>query len=255
MDPGLTNWFASVLVVGLRVAGVLSFAPFLGSLSIPARIKAGGAVALTALLVPVVGPQPLPPSSAQVVLLVVHETMVGALLGLTVQFVFEGAQFAGQLAGLQMGLSLETLIDPQTLADTPVMAILFQTVALLIFLAYDVHYWILQALVDSFRLLPPAPALFPRPAALHLLALSNAFWVLGVEMAGPVIVATLGADLALSFLTRLSPPFSALFVGLAAKNLLGYAVLLLVAGLWPTLLHRFFLQALRDALHLFGKAF
>src|SRR5579884_1645476 len=189
----LETWVFSLLAVGLRVAGLLSFAPFLGSASIPARIRAGLAAALTAVLVPVVRLQPVPLTPSRLVLLVVHETVVGALLGLVVQFVFDGVELAGQMAGLQMGFSLETLIDPQTLADTPVLAVLFQLAAVLIFLALDV---------------------------------------------------------VLSFLTRLSPQLSALFLGLAVKNLLGYAVLVATVGLWPAVLERAFARSLAAAVHL-----
>jgi flagellar biosynthetic protein FliR len=248
--PTLETWVFSLLAVGLRVAGLLSFAPFLGSASIPARIRAGLAAALTAVLVPVVRLQPVPLTPSRLVLLVVHETVVGALLGLVVQFVFDGVELAGQMAGLQMGFSLETLIDPQTLADTPVLAVLFQLAAVLIFLALDVHLWVLRAVVDSFHLLPPEPVLLSRAAAGELLRLSAGLWVIGVEMAAPVLLATLAADVVLSFLTRLSPQLSALFLGLAVKNLLGYAVLVATVGLWPAVLERAFARSLAAAVHL-----
>jgi flagellar biosynthetic protein FliR len=252
--PTLATWWFTLLAVGLRVAGLLSFAPFLGSASVPARIRAGLAAALTAVLVPVVRLQPVPLTPSSLVLLVVHETVVGAVLGLVVQFVFDGVELAGQMAGLQMGFSLETLIDPQTLADTPVLAVLFQLIAVLLFLAFDVHQWVLRALVDSFHLLPAAATLPSRAAAGELLRLSTGLWVIGLEIAAPVVLATLAADIVLSFLTRLSPQLSALFLGLAVKNLLGYAVLVAAAGLWPLVLGRAFARSLAAAAHLLRMA-
>ena len=69
---------------------------------------------------------------------------------------------AGQILGVQMGYSLATLFDPQTQADTPVLAEFHRLAALLIFLQLDVHHWLLRALVRSFAYLPAgaAPATF-----------------------------------------------------------------------------------------------
>ena len=52
----------------------------------------------------------------------VGEAVIGLLLGLTLQFVFEAAQFAGQIVGMQMGFSLVNILDPQTQVDTPVLS-------------------------------------------------------------------------------------------------------------------------------------
>ena len=50
-----------------------------------------------------------------------EKLVIGLLLGLTLQFVFEAAQFAGQIVGMQIGFSLVNILDPQTQVDTPVL--------------------------------------------------------------------------------------------------------------------------------------
>ena len=83
------------------------------------------------------------------------EVVTGLLLGLAVQFVMEGAQMAGHIMGVQAGYSLVTLLDPQTQADTPVLATFQQLLAVLIFLQLNVHHWLLRGLAASFAYLPP----------------------------------------------------------------------------------------------------
>ena len=65
----------------------------------------------------------------------VSEALVGLLIGLAVQFVFEAAQFAGQVMGMQVGFGLVNILDPNTQVDTPVLAVFSQTIVMLIFLA------------------------------------------------------------------------------------------------------------------------
>ena len=55
-------------------------------------------------------------------------------MGLAIQFVFEAAQFAGQVMGMQVGFGLVNILDPNTQVDTPVLAVFSQTVVMLIFL-------------------------------------------------------------------------------------------------------------------------
>ncbi len=83
-----------------------------------------------------------------------NELLIGIIVGLLLNFIFDAAQFAGQILGMQMGFSLATMIDPQSQADSAVLSVFYQTIVLLIFFALDVHHWVLRALVSSFYYLP-----------------------------------------------------------------------------------------------------
>ena len=169
MSPLLTHILAHALPIGVRVAGVLTFAPFFGNDALPARVKAGLVVVLTAMLYSVCPVPDLPWSVSGVLRLVLGEAAVGLLMGLSVQLVLEGAQIAGQLAGAQLGFSLAAIIDPLTNIETPVLATFYQTVALLIFLQLDVHHALLRAVVRSFAYFPAGSALVGLAAARGLL--------------------------------------------------------------------------------------
>src|ERR1700755_1874935 len=91
----------AALFVGARIAGMMIFPPFFGSDAIPLPVKAGATIALTALLYPVYGPQGLRVDTLGWLRVLAGEVLAGLLLGLVLQFVFEAAQFAGQVAGVQ----------------------------------------------------------------------------------------------------------------------------------------------------------
>src|SRR6476469_2858725 len=113
---------AAAVFVGARVAGLMVFCPFLGSNVIPSRLKAILVVLITALLYPLRGPLQLDLSSWQWTGVVLGEVVIGLLLGLTANLLIEAVMLAGQVLGVQMGYSLASLFDPQTQADTPVLA-------------------------------------------------------------------------------------------------------------------------------------
>jgi len=151
---------------------------------------------------------------------------------------------AGQILGVQMGYSMATLFDPTTQADTPVLAEFHRLAALLIFLQLDVHHWLLRAIANSFAYLPAgaAPATFG--AASGLLHATAGIFLAGVQIAAPGLVATLVADVALGFLGKASPQLPVLFIGLAVKNLLGLAMLVVVVAYWPHAFSQHFAESI-----------
>jgi flagellar biosynthetic protein FliR len=229
----LEQLLAAAVFIGARVSGLMVFCPFLGSDAIPIPLKASLTLLITALLYPLHAPMQLDLQSWQWVGVALSEVVIGLVLGLAANFMMEAPLMAGQLLGVQMGYSLATVFDPQTRADTPVLAEFHRLAALLIFLQLDVHHWLLRAIVSSFAYLPAgaAPATFA--AASGLLHAASGIFLAGLQIAAPGLVATLIADVALGFLGKASPQLPVLFVGLAVKNLLGLAVLVGVVAYWP----------------------
>jgi len=228
----LDQLIAAAVFVGARVSGLMVFCPFFGSDAIPAPLKAALTLLVTALLYPLRTPLQLSLQPWQWVAVALSEVVIGLVLGLAANFLMEAPLMAGQILGVQMGYSLATLFDPQTQADTPVLAEFHRLAALLIFLQLDVHHWLLRAVVRSFAYLPAGAALSSGVAA-GLLRAAAGIFLAGVQIAAPALVATLIADVALGFLGKASPQLPVLFIGLSVKNLLGLAMLLGVLAYWP----------------------
>ncbi len=229
----LEQLLAAAVFVGARVSGLMVFCPFLGSNAIPAPLKAALTLLVTALVYPLHAPLQLDLSSWQWVGVGLSEVMIGLVLGLAANFMMEAPMMAGQILGVQMGYSLATLFDPQTNADTPVLAEFHRLAAVLIFLELDVHHWLLRAVVKSFAYLPPGTASANFAATSGLLHAAGGIFLSGVQIAAPGLAATLVADVALGFLGKASPQLPVLFIGLAVKNLLGLAMLIAVVAYWP----------------------
>jgi flagellar biosynthetic protein FliR len=244
VPPLLEQILAHALPIGLRVGGMMTFAPFFGNTLVPARFKAVFTIVLTALLYTVCPVPAIALTASSWLRVVLSEAAVGLMMGLSVQIVFEGVQIAGQLAGVQLGFSLASIIDPLTNIDTPVLSTFHQMIALLIFLQLNVHHWILRALVKSFEYVPVSTATITPIAARELLRATGAMWLLGVQIAAPVLLATMLVDVTVAFLSKASPQLPALLIGISVKSLIGYAVLAASVALWPSLLEKQFTNAL-----------
>lgn len=240
----LETLVAAVMFAGVRIGGLMLFAPFLSSGSMPVQVKAGLTVALTALLYPVYGAARLGADALGWVQVFTGEVVVGLLLGLTLQFILEAAQMAGQILGVQAGFSLVTLFDPQTQADTPVIATFNQLVALLIFLQFNVHHWLLRGLAASFAYLPPGSVVLNLGVTTSLLRAAGAIWLVGLQIAAPVVVATMLIDVTLGFLAKASPQIPILFLGLSIKTVVALTILSGTLILWPRLFEHHFAAAI-----------
>jgi len=247
MDWNLENTVLGMAAVGIRISGLLLFAPFFGSDAVAPRIKIGLVVAITALLYPVCGPRGLELSLSGILRVVIGELLVGLLIGLSVQLVFEAAQFAGQLMGVQVGFSLVNILDPNTQVDTPVLSLFAQTMVLLIFLRFGMHRCLLRAIAASFAYLPPGATTLPGGVAHQLLLAGGAIWLTGVEIAAPLLITTLLTDLLLGFLGKASPQLPVLFLGLSVKRMAGLLVLAVALKYWPGIFEQQFNHAARSA--------
>jgi flagellar biosynthetic protein FliR len=246
MGAGLEAGIAQAGFVALRIGMLMVFAPFFGNTGIPARVKLGFTLALTALLYPVYAPRAFSFDGLNWCRVVTGEVMVGLLMGLSLNFVFEGALVAGQILGFQLGYSLVNVIDPQTQVETPVLAIFHQSMVLLLFLQLGVHRWLLRGLAASFEYLPPGVA-NPTPAVTEALwHAAGSMLVVAVQIAAPVLVATIVADVALGLVAKSSPQLPVLFLGLSVKHLLGLLLIASTLRYWPIMMERYFLRALAN---------
>ena len=244
IDIPLIQILGALLTIGVRLSALMLFAPFFGSAVIPARIKAVLVLALTFLLYPMVKSRlPVIPLE-QWPQMVFSELLVGLAVGIVTTLVFDAVQMAGQVLSVQMGYSLVTILDPNTQIESTVVATFHQTIAMLIFLRLDVHLWLLRAIGNSFEFLPPGQAHLSGSFTRGLLGAGASVIEIGVQIAAPVLSATLLADIVLGLLGKASPQLPLMLLGPAIKSLLGLCVLMAALKYWPEMFRALFLRSM-----------
>jgi flagellar biosynthesis protein FliR len=254
MEISITNIVTGLMLVGLRVSGLVMFAPFLGSNSIPVRIKAILVMAITALLYPVYAPNLPAVTVTNWVVLVITELVVGIALGFATNMAFEAAQMAGQVLSIQMGYSLVNILDPNTKVETTVVSMFHTTIVMLIFLRFDVHLWIVRAVAKSFAYLPPGSVHLTGTFTMALLHGMASVMSVGVQIAAPVIAATLVTDVVLGMLGKASPQMPLMLLGPAVKSIVGLLVLGTALRYWPSLFERYFKESIAFGEHVLHLA-
>lgn len=243
----LLTMITAFLTIGVRLSGLMLFAPFFGNVIIPPRVKVVLVIALTVLLFPAVeGRIAVQPVSGWP-MLALTEFLIGAGMGVATNLVFEAAQFCGEVLGIQMGYSLVNILDPQTQVQNTVVAVFYQSLVMLLFLRMDVHYWLLRAVGDSFLDFPPGDLHLGGRFTGEVVWIVGKIFALGIQIAAPVLAATLAADIVLGLLSKASPQMPVMILGPAVKSILGIVVLSATLRYWPDLFRRLFLDSITTA--------
>ncbi len=227
-----TQYLSAMTLALVRVGGMVVFAPLFSSAALPARGKAVFAGALAFLLAPLVAALP----GARVVLscpALIGELAVGLVYGLSLAMVTEMLLFAGQIAGMQFSFSLVNLLDPSSSIETPLMGELFQLLGALVMIAAGLDRILIASLVRSFRAVPLGGFVLGQPAALAIVRAAAGIFFAALELAAPVLAATMLAEIAVALIGKLSPQLPVMMLTVPIKTLTGFALLAGSLALWP----------------------
>jgi flagellar biosynthetic protein FliR len=225
--------FLSAMTLALvRVSGMVAFAPFFSSSALPVRAKAALVLAVAFLLAPLVAT--LPNAHAEIGFsALLGEVAVGLVYGLTLALLNEMLLFAGQIAGVQFSFSLVNLMDPSTNIETPLLGDLFQLMGTLVLITAGLDRIVLASLVRSFRAVPLGTYVLVPVTGLAIVRAAGGVFLAAVELAAPVLAATMLAEIAVALFGKLSPQLPVMLLTVPIKTLAGFAILAGSLALWP----------------------
>lgn len=236
----LNTWIAAFLWPLTRIIGLISVAPLFGNVSVPARAKIGLSVMLALIVAPTVPALPaMDPMSFAGLLILVQQWIIGAAMGFVMRIVFAGVEMAGEITGLTMGLGFATFFDPQSQGRSSAISQFLTLLAIMIFLAANVHLMLLSTLVDSFTTLPISSSGLGAQGLQGLVNWGQHIFSAGVQLSLPIVAALLITNIALGILTRAAPQLNIFGIGFPITLGVGFIVIGLVLPYLETPLQRF----------------
>ena len=140
----------------IRIGIIFQMLPFFNSKVVPVLVKAGLSVVMAIILFPVINTSMVkfPHTGFGLMQLILSEFIVGIILGLLVMIFFEGVRMMGQMVGFQTGFAITNIIDPQSGSQISILANMAYLVAMVFFLLLNGHYILLNAVRESFDIIP-----------------------------------------------------------------------------------------------------
>jgi flagellar biosynthetic protein FliR len=216
----------------VRVSGVVAFAPFFSSTALPLRAKAVFVGAVAYLLAPLVAALP----GAQVSVgfsSLLGELAIGLVYGLSLTLLNEMLLFAGQIVGLQFSFSLVNLLDPASAIQTPLLGELFQLMGTLVVIGAGLDRILIASMVRSFHVAPLGSYALEPTTALAIVRAAGGIFLAAIELAAPVLAATMLVEIAVALLGKLSPQLPVMNLTVPIKTMTGFVILAGSLALWP----------------------
>jgi len=212
----------------VRIGAFLMVMPLVGGSFVPTKARLLLAVALTAVLAPVIPTMPnLEVLSAAGLVTMIQEIAIGAAMGFLVQLVFDAIALGGQVIGMSMGLGFAVFLDRARGVNIPVLGQLFLMLGMLVFLSLDGHLALIQLLADSFAAWPVTGSGLTVPILEQLLDWTGQMFVFAMKISLPAITAILVVNLSFGIMSRAAPTLNLFAVGFPVAMLLGFAVIFL----------------------------
>ncbi len=240
----LDLWIASLMFPAARILGLVAAAPLFNNRIIPARIRLSVGLVITIAVIPALPPMPeIPVQSWYALAVLAQQALIGIAIGFMMRLFFAIVDLAGEMIGLQMGLSFALFFNPQTGGQSSVVAEFLGLLNLLIFLALNGHLMLIEIIATSFEWLPIGVT-EPHAAAWSLLVrYASVMYTLGVLLALPMVAALLITNIALGVLTRAAPQLNLFAVGFPVTLSVGFFVLLFSLSLFAPMAQRIFERA------------
>jgi flagellar biosynthetic protein FliR len=244
--------FQLFLVCLARMAAMLGTLPVFGSGTAPVRVRVGLSVMLALVIFPVVEPHLPPPdfSPAALLLLILGETLLGLMVGFTAQLVLTAVELGGTNFGYKLGFAAANVYDPQNQRQVELISQYQNVVAILIFLALDVHHLVIRAIVRSYELLPPGGIDVGGEAIPFLMSLVGRMFTLGIQISAPLLAVLILASLVLGILARVFPQLNVFMLSFPLNIGVGFLVMGLTLSLVALVVGREFGLLPERILHL-----
>lgn len=244
MFPMLNAYLAAGIFIFARLLGFFRLAPVFNRKEIPGMVKIALALLMTIILTSTVKPDVhiIQGSFAFSILL---NFVVGAMIGYIAQLILLAVDAGGDMVNMQMGLSSAMVLDPTTSSQVSIVGKCFQLLGLVIFIQLGGVYWLITALIHSIDIFPLGATSIPLHQIVnmdYMVKLSSNVLFMGLQIASPILLATLGQDIILGVISKTAPQVNVFQLSFLFKPVLGAAIMVWILPMLVNIISDYFLS-------------
>ncbi len=226
------EYFLAILA---RIGGLLNVAPIYSQRSVPPRVRLFLAVGIAWLVVGVNGYKPLPYTTfLGFTVVLVKEILTGLAIGLMASVCVAAINMAGQFIDREIGFSMASTFDQINGGQSTVSADLYTYGVMLIMIVSGMHYFVITAVCDSFKVIPVGDVAFSTDSIYKLvISILTDYFIIAMRICMPVFVAATLLNVVLGILAKASPQLSMFSIGMQLKVLTGLSIIALTVMFLP----------------------
>ena len=223
------------LLVFIRVISFMFVAPFFSMSNMPRRIRIGFSFFVALLLY-----QSVPRQSIVYDTLIGYSVIVMNEVRTVLMIVFSAnlcasiVSFAGHIVDMEMGLSMASMFDPTTKETSTITGIYYNYMVLLMLMISGMHRYLIQALAETYTLIPVNGAVIRTDTLLAaMLEFMANYIIIGFRICLPIFAVMTILNAVLGILAKVSPQLNMFVVGIQMKVLVGLSILFLSTSMLP----------------------
>lgn len=233
-----------------RIGALIMTLPGFGEAYTPPRIRLSLALVISLALWPVVAPglPPLPATLGGMTGWIIREVATGLMIGTILRIFMQSLSVAGEIVSLQTTLSFAQTANPMQAQPGTSIASFLMLFGLVLVFATDTHHLFIAGLVGSYEAIAPMKPLIMTDFTQMAVRTVGDSFLLGVQLAAPVIVFAIIFNLASGLVARVMPAFQVFFAAAPLSVILGLSVFALSLGVLGTV----FIDRLRAVARVFA---
>lgn len=223
------------LLIFIRVASFVFIAPFFSMSNTPKNVRVALSFFVAVLLYQSMPRQEVVYDSLiGYTIVILKEVITGLLIGFAANLCSTIVAFAGQIASMEMGLSMASMMDPTTRENTTVTGVYYNYIILLLLMSSGMHRYFLKALAETYILIPVNGAVLNHEKLLNaMIEFLSDYIIIGFRICLPIFAVMIILNAVLGVLAKVSPQLNMFAVGMQMKVLVGLAILLVTASMLP----------------------
>ena len=242
--PTMNTALASGIYVFARVMGFFRLAPVFNKKEIPGMVKICLALLFTFLVTPFLKPETMAGTQDSFVLSILLNFVVGAIIGYIAQLILLAIDAGADMINMQMGLSSAMVLDPTTSSQVSILTRIISLSGILIFMNIGGVYWLIKAFLRSFEIFPLFATHLPLKELVnmdYLIKMSSNVLYMGLQIASPVLLATLGQDIILGVISKTAPQVNVFQLSFLFKPVFGAAIMVWILPMLLNVISDYFL--------------
>ena len=244
MFPMMSTYLAAGIFIFARLLGFVRLAPVFNRKEMPTLVKLSLILLMTIVLTSVAKPD-VSVMKESFALCIFLNIVVGALIGYMAQLILLAIDAGGDMVNMQMGLSSAMVLDPTTSSQVSIVGKCFSFLGLIIFMQLGGIYWLLSALIHSFEVFPLGATSIPLMEIVNmdfLVKLYSNVLFMGLQIASPILLATLGQDIILGVISKTAPQVNVFQLSFLFKPVLGAAIMVWILPMLVNIITDYFLS-------------
>lgn len=227
--------FEYFLLILVRISCFVYIAPLFGQTGIPNQVKIGLSFFTSILLYSVVArPELTYESVVGYAVVVLKEGITGLLIGFAANICNSIVLFAGSVIDMDIGLSMAAEFNQDMGTEVTLTGNFYYYLIMILMIASNLHTYLLQAIADSFSVIPIAGQVFDMDHLLNSIArYMGDLFVIGFRIFLPFFACIMILNCVLGIMAKVAPQMNMFSVGMQLKVLVGFVVIFLTVFMLP----------------------